>query len=272
MSSSPRFQQLAVRSYSLVKSTGLMETAFGRGVFQSVYFLYKRWVEDNLAALVASRPELLRGGNVLDIGANVGYTVSVLARGLDAGYKVYGFEPEPANFKSLQEVAARRSLRDKVAVFQCAVGAAPGTVDLFQNLQHPADHRVITGEFRSLIPGVTGIRVPLVSIDDFLARNPGPVSFVKIDVQGFEFPVCQGMIKTLELNPALTLVLEYAPSALRELGFDPRELIEFLVARGFQGYEVHPHGVISLGIPNLREEDYVDLLFSRAPLACGKSA
>jgi hypothetical protein len=111
----------------------------------------------------------------------------------------------------------------------------------------------------------------MVSIDEFLVRNSGPVSFVKIDVQGFELPVCQGMSRTIEMNPDLTIVLEYAPSALRDLGFDPSQLVGFLVSRGFRIYQVLTKGELSPGIPaDLADTDYADLLFSRRPLACGK--
>lgn len=114
---------------------------------------------------------------------------------------------------------------------------------------------------------------PLVSIDLFLERNPGPVSFVKIDVQGFELPVCQGIKTTLERNPDVTVVLEYAPSAMRELGFNPSQLVGFLVDRGFQVYLVCPKGKLSPGIPSgLDDSGYVDLLFSRRPIACGEDA
>jgi FkbM family methyltransferase len=271
MGDSSTLHQFLARSYSLVKRTGLMETAVGREGFRSAYFLYKRWIEDDLGPLIAARPELLRAGNILDIGANIGYTVTVLARNLKPGYKLYAFEPEPVNYRALKRVVAHPSLRNKVVVSQCAVGAEAGFIELWQNLAQPADHRVITNAFRSVVPGVTGLRVPLVSIDDFLQRNPGPVSFAKIDVQGFELPVCQGMTKTLEANPDLTVVLEYAPFALRDLGFDPLELIDFLVIRGFQIYQVHPRGVLSPGIPaDLGPDGYVDLLFSRRAFSSGK--
>ena len=62
----------------------------------------------------------------------------------------------------------------------------------------------------------------MVSIDSFLESKPGPVSFVKIDVQGYELAVCQGMQNTLRKNLDITIVLEYTPSAMRELGFDYR--------------------------------------------------
>ena len=45
---------------------------------------YKRLVEDPFAALVRARPELFTGGEIIDVGANVGYTAQVFARALSA--------------------------------------------------------------------------------------------------------------------------------------------------------------------------------------------
>jgi FkbM family methyltransferase len=272
MSNSPIRDGLLTGSYSLVRRSGLLETSVGGRMFRSAYFLYKRYLEDDLRDLVRSHPSLLRGGNVLDVGANIGYTATVLARTIEPGYRVYAFEPEPFNYRILQQTAAQPELRDKVVVLQCAVGADDGTIELWQNLGHHADHRVITEQFRSAVSGVTGISVPMVSIDRFLERNPGPVSFVKIDVQGFELPVCQGMKTTIERNPNLTVVLEYAPSAMLGLGFNPSQLVGFLVDRGFQVYLVCRKGVLSPGIPpGLDDSGYVDLLFSRRPIACAEA-
>ena len=250
-----------------MRRSGLLETAIGRDLFRSAYFLYKRYMEDDLRGLISSRPTLVRSGNVLDIGANIGFTAALLARAIDAGCQVYAFEPEPYNFGILQMTASRPALKTKITALQFAVGAEEGTVELWQNLRHHADHRVITDHFRSALSGVAGIRVPMITIDQFLVRNPGPVSFVKIDVQGFELPVCEGMSKTIEMNRDLTIVLEYAPFALRDLGFDPLELINFLIGRGFRIYELHPKGELSPGIPpHLAGTDYVNLLFSRRPI------
>lgn len=111
----------------------------------------------------------------------------------------------------------------------------------------------------------------MITIDQFVSRNPGPVSFVKIDVQGFELAVCQGMTRTIEMNSDLTIVLEYAPFALSDLGFDPLQLINFLVGRGFQIYQLHGKGLLSPGMPaKLADTEYVNLLFSRRSLECGK--
>ena len=257
-----------LRAYSLVRSSGFLRTSLGRRLFKSAYFLYKRYVEDDLKDLVEAFPGLVGEGNVLDIGANIGYTASVLARAAKPNRKVFAFEPEPFNFSILQQTAQRAEFKGKIVPMQCAVGAGNGTVNLWINLNHHADHRVITTQFQSEHPGSAGVSAPLVSIDSFLESHPGSVSFVKIDVQGYELAVCQGMQDTLQQNPDLSVVLEFMPSAMRELGFDPSHLISFFVERGFEIYLIHPRGKLTRGLPTVIEEDssYFDLLFSRHPI------
>lgn len=270
MSVSPAQQDLLMGGYSLLRRSGLLGTSAGRRLFESAYFFYKRHIEDDLQDLVRSHPGLLEGGNVLDIGANIGYTATVLARAVEPDRKVYAFEPEPFNYGILQRVASDHRFKDKIVALPYAVGAENGTVDLWLNDRHHADHRVITDEFRSAHSGISGASVPILSIDHFLKRHPEPVSFVKIDVQGYEAAVCQGMTGTLRRNPNVTIVLEYMPSAMRELGFDPSQLIRFLHEHAFQSYCIHPGGKLSREVPAAMDDSsYVDLLFSRRAVEAG---
>lgn len=261
---------LIIGTYSLAKRSGFLGTRVGRELFSYAYFLYKRYLEDDLSELLQAFPHLCRGGNALDVGANIGYTASVLARTIDTGRKVFAFEPEPFNYDLLRRLSAYPEFKDKIVVRQYAVGAEDGSIDLWLNDHHHGDHRVITDRFRSSHPGVPGTRIPLVSIDRFLEGNPEPVSFVKIDVQGYELPVCQGMKDTLEKNPDLTILLEYMPSAMDALGFHPDALISFLMDRGLKLYTVRPKGELLPGIPpRLEGSGYVDLLCSRRSLERG---
>ena len=258
---------LLVGAYSLVRRSGFLRIPLGRRLFKFAYFLYKRYIEDDLRSLVISHPTLVGKGNILDIGANIGYTAAVLARVVESDRKIYAFEPEPFNFRILQQTALEPEFEGKIVPLQLAVGAANGTIDLWINDRHHADHRVATEQFRLAHQGSKEVSVSLVSIDSFLESNPGAISFVKIDVQGYELAVCLGMQNTLRLNPDITVLLEYMPSAMRELGFEPSHLIDFLVERDFKVYQIHPRGKLSPGLPpDMKDSSYLDLLFSRRPI------
>ena len=257
-------------AYSLVKRSGFLQTSLGRSLFKSAYFLYKRFIEDDLRDLLRSHPAIVGDGNILDIGANIGYTATVLALAAQPGRKIYAFEPEPFNFKLLQKSALQRNVSGKIVPMQLAVGAADGTIDLWINDRHHADHRVSTEQFHSAHPDAKQVSVSLISIDSFLQSNPGPISFVKIDVQGYELAVCQGMTDTLRQNPGIKIVLEFMPSAMRELGFKSSHLIDLFLEQDFKVYQVHSHGKLSPGVPDaMSDSSYCDLLFSRSPIPRG---
>jgi FkbM family methyltransferase len=270
MSISRTQERLLTSGYWILNRSGLLGTALGQNIFRSAYFLYKRYIEDDLQALLRAHAGLLAGGNVLDVGANVGYTAALFARAIDAGRFVYAFEPEPRNFRMLERLAASPDFRDSIIPIQSAVGAEDGMVELWRNERHHADHRILTNVFRPSGSETDVVKVPLVSIDSFVARNPGPISFVKIDVQGYEFPVCKGMDKTIEENPEITVVLEYMPEAMRELGFEPADLIRWLDGRGFRTYYIQPKGRLAAVLPShVEKSGYVDLMFSRCRIKCG---
>ncbi len=258
-----------ISAYSLVKRSGILGTPMGRRLFKSAYFFYKRYFEDDLEGLLRSCPSLVRGGDVLDIGANIGYTATVLARAAEPGRKVYAFEPELSNFAILERTAHQPEFEGKIIAVPCAVGAQDGNVDLWVNDRHHGDHRIITEQFRSTHPEAKHVGVNLVSIDSFLKSRRENISFVKIDVEGYELAVCQGMRETLKENPDLTVFLEFMPAALRGLGFEPSHLIDFFIEQEFTAYLVHPRGKLTRGLPSsINDSDYFDLLFSRRPMAC----
>jgi protein-L-isoaspartate O-methyltransferase len=86
-------------AYSLVKRSGFLQTSVGCRLFKSAYLLYERYIEDDLEGLVRACPRLVSGGDLLDIGAKIGYTAALLARAAGSDRKVYAFEPEPFNFR-----------------------------------------------------------------------------------------------------------------------------------------------------------------------------
>jgi len=210
--------------------------------YLALFFAYKRFVEDPFAALVRKHPELFAGGDIVDVGANAGYTASVFARAVSPGFHVHALEPEPVNFRRLQRVARR--FGGVIVPQQVAAGAADGTASLAINPQHPGDHRVVAEG---------ALRVPMIAVDRF-----DRAVFVKIDVQGTELEVSRGMEQLLQRG--VSVAFEFAP---RELP-DPAALLDFYRSRGFD-LRMLTHGGELLPIDEERvaARGYVDILATR---------
>lgn len=223
-------QRALLGAYQTANRRGWLDSRLAEAVFQRGYFAYKRLVEDPFAKLASARPELFRGGDVIDAGANIGYTAILFARVIEAPHRVHAFEPEERNFRWLTHAIERARLTGRVVAQRAAVGASEGTIELWHNASHHGDHRIATDRLMASRDEPTQ-SVPLRTVDAYLARCGWPaVAFVKIDVQGFEPEVLRGMRATIAKNPGVHVAVELMPSALDELGFDSAEFARELSA------------------------------------------
>jgi FkbM family methyltransferase len=261
-------------AYSVARSAGLLESGVAKRAFIASYFMYKRFWEDSLWGLVDREPQLFAGGDIFDIGANVGYTSCLFARALDSQCKVYSFEPDQSNFLMLTEVVARKKLSGKIVAMNAAVGSVDGCVEFWHNEKHPGDHRVVTRHFKKSISNSRRVTaVPLVTVDEFVeSYGIRQISFVKIDVQGYEPAVCEGMRRTIMKFPNLCICCEYSPEALTELGFKPDGLLDFLRTNGYQLHILRRSSLqlvrdsVIINRIAANEGGYLDLVCSRKAL------
>jgi FkbM family methyltransferase len=233
-------------------------------VYLLLFFAYKRFAEDPFAALTTRRPDLFRGGHILDVGANVGYTAEIFAKAADEASRVYAFEPEPLNLRRLKGLVHRKGLELRITVVESAVGDTVGEVTLAVNDQHPGDHRVAAGT-----ADARTIRVPITTLDAFVAQHGiSPVRFIKIDVQGLELAVSRGMERVIEQNPRMAVAFEYQEQSAREWGYDSTDLARFYASRGFDLFVLNHRGELldasQQTLARLHaQRGYVDLLAIR---------
>jgi len=142
-------------------------------------------VQDALKRLVR------RGDVAYDIGANVGFFTVLLGRLVGPEGAVAAFEPLPATAESLRRNAALNGF-GHVTVFANAVGRAPGPVKLA--LREESTWAKLADATST---GPT-LDVTMVAIDGLVeAGTIRPPAFVKIDVEGAELEVIEGMRRTL---------------------------------------------------------------------------
>lgn len=199
-----------------------------RGELRNRQWNYERSGErDFLAALQAN---LHPGNTVLDVGASVGEFTLPLAKIVRENGLVLAFEPGESTSRRLLDNVKLNGLSN-VQIFRKALGDQDSVATLF------------SGGFKcpSIVPpeGDSDYRtvsenIEIVRGDDFLAREKLPVpQAIKIDVEGFEFAVLQGLRGTLA-NPSCRLVcLEIHPQLLPS-GVTPEALTELLRGSGFE--------------------------------------
>jgi FkbM family methyltransferase len=139
-----------------------------------------------------------------DVGAWCGpFTLFAKA----AGATTWAFEPDPIAYAHLIENLTLDQGRGAGPVFplMVACGATPGRMALYADL--PGNSKT-TGRGW----GKGQLEVPVLRLDD-LAANIQPPAVVKIDCEGMEAEVLEGMMETIvEHRP--TLVLSLHPGAL----------------------------------------------------------
>ena len=145
---------------------------------------------------------------ILELGANVGYYVCMESKILsDQGY-IYAVEPSPENVALLQANIALNDVKH-IEVFNMAMSDTTGTAKLFMgpacNLHSLVD--------RSDISERESIEVQTDSVDHFL-EGKRPITFLRMDVEGYETIIFAGMQQTLS-SPSLTkLFIEIHPMVI----------------------------------------------------------
>jgi FkbM family methyltransferase len=143
-----------------------------------------------------------RGDLVFDIGSHVGDRVRCFRR---LGCRVIALEPQPSLVRILRLLYGRAS---GITIIEAAAGARVGTLELHLN---PANPTVATGsiDFIAAAEGKPGwkderwtrvIEVKLMTIDVLIAQYGEP-AFIKIDVEGLESAVLDGLTRAV---PALS--------------------------------------------------------------------
>lgn len=206
---------------------------------------------------------VLGSGDVfLDVGANVGYYSLLAAQIVGAGGQVHAFEPMPQNGAALRHTVRENGITN-IVVNQVAVGAGPGSLDLFVS-----DQQIGNSGWASVVPSgrrAKMVTVERVAIDDYLtSRSIGRVNLVKLDIEGGELDAFRGMRSLLALPDAPDLLFEVNPDLLERLGSDSRDLTRTISEQGYALYRVELPGLKPVE-PDQKIARLANLFCTKAP-------
>jgi FkbM family methyltransferase len=171
------------------------------------------------------RSVVTAGMTAVDVGAHVGYFTLLFAELVGPTGRVFALEPVEANLGFLRENLEANGVAN-VSVLPLAAANSNGERRLhlsWLSSCHGFHEHPVRGS-------VAVTTVPTVRLDDEL---DGAVDVVKVDVEGAELDVLEGMNGILGSANALRLVVEWNPVCLRGAGHEPGALPRHLEQHGF---------------------------------------
>jgi len=214
------------------------------------------------------RRELAAGSTFIDIGANIGlHTLLATALVGDKG-KVIALEPHPITMELLRQNLEINGMLDRVTLAQLALADEDDTIVSFEYFaEHPAMSGLkVSQEVIDKFKGtLQKIDVKTITLDTLVERMGLTPDLVKIDVEGFEYTVLQGCIKTIEKFHDVRFLMEYE-KAMAESVVRPGvggEISKFFKARGFKISRVDENQLSPITHEQFLVEVRGDYIFSR---------
>ena len=226
-------------------------------VYYSLYSFYKKITDRHERRLIS---QLIKpGAVVLDVGANIGF-YSVYFSGLAGGNgMVHCFEPDDLNFEHLKELTKNLS---NVRLNKKAVTDSSQPLKLYKSHRLNVDHRTYpVDEYE------TSYEVQATSIDQYV-NGKYKVYFIKMDIQGAEYPALKGMKETLFANPDIVLLMELAPPVLKEAGASVRAIFEFIHSLDFKLFDFNSKEITGVDVSKYdayTRDQFENVIVSKRP-------
>ncbi|GAA2559031.1 hypothetical protein GCM10010435_32720 [Winogradskya consettensis] len=176
------------------------------------------------------------GDCVVEAGGHIGYISLYFSQLVGAGGSVHVFEPGSNN---LPYVDANVGHKSNVTVTHQALGSAAGALTMHvedltgQNNSLVANFAGLAGNERNAIrANITQELVEVTTIDAYVGRTAVRPTFIKIDVEGFEWEVLQGAAQVLDRDRPVLMV---------EVQSHRAEIAAMLHGLGYQLYEADGH-------------------------------
>ncbi|WP_158589344.1 FkbM family methyltransferase [Halococcus sp. IIIV-5B] len=231
----------------------------------------------------------------LELGANIGYYVLLEASVLGERARIHAIEPAPANIELLERNVRLNGFEDVVDIEWCAIGETVEPVHLHFDessnrhgvrRSHEAlgdsTGNVVSGAntlVNAAVPSQGALTVQQTTVDEYLAERdiqPAAVNVLRMDVEGYEAEIFEGMTSVLEVDSPLVIYLEFHQNYLNEA---PAEaVVTALAENGFEIVSAVNERAASIGdVPRwyghqldietfedlLAEDHYVELVLRR---------
>lgn len=185
--------------------------------------------------------KILKKGDVfIDVGANIGYVSAIALGVVGKEGSVHSFEPVPKYFNRLKNIAVKNLEYIHVAN-QYALGEREGTAKIsVTNLDNIGWNTMVPGGMSDETTKEK-IEVPVKRLDVYIKeKSLGRISLIKIDTEGFEFPVLKGLSDYFENTVDRPVIIcEIGPGAYPLLGYTLTQLSQYMRKYGYRVFDIN---------------------------------
>lgn len=159
----------------------------------------------------------------VDVGANIGYYSLIASRLVGDNGKVISYEPDTSNFALLSRNIAHNHCNN-VQLTNAALYDQDGAGQLFISPDNLGDHRIYPSPEQRDSQSIT-----LYNGAQHVSQYSEHIDFIKIDTQGAEFFVVNGLMPLIEKNADhLHMIVEVCPYGIRKSGAHGLQLLDLL--------------------------------------------
>lgn len=172
------------------------------------------------------------GSAVFDVGGNIGLFSLLLA---SAGFsRVIAFEPVPFNSLRFQDnLRLNPEQARRITLIPKATGGAPGQIEFCVNRTSPGTCKI--AEASDVSADQEKVVVPITTVAEVCEeQDVKRITFMKIDVEGFELGVLQGARPLLDEKRVDFIFMEVIHEAWRNAGYSSDDVYDFLAGRGYR--------------------------------------
>jgi FkbM family methyltransferase len=212
---------------------------------QAMSIVYPEYVSSKIghdgffeADLTTMFIDILRPGMVVyDVGSHFGYFSLLASELVGPEGHVFAFEPTEGTYRVVSENASRR---ENITCNNVAAYSRSGEISFWDQGLDGSSVNFIVNDDSQVDPNHRKrgqmISVPAVRLDDFAAEHGDP-DFLKIDAEGAEGPILEGMTELIQRShPAISL--EVGDGISEKTGNKPcRENVNWLLDLGYAVYD-----------------------------------
>lgn len=168
---------------------------------------------------------LREGDIVIDVGANIGFTVLEASKAVGNNGKIYAFEPHPRIFNFLSSnITLNQS--SNIQLFNIALGSYTGKISFMDGRSSDRNRPDKKGS----------ITVELTTLDTIL-DDLESIDLLKIDVEGYEKYVLEGSKNVLSRTQMI--YFEVCNDFTKHFDYSGLELIKLIQDSGFNLFQIN---------------------------------